>query len=170
MFITQFGVFWIVLLYCCKKSEAKLSLKNRITVALAGKTVTNQLEVTIPANSSNSNITCYQNSYKVPVWRHPIDQKPSTSATTISLSPNISMHTSSCSGEYYFQYKDERLYWVVLVRDEYYVGMPHMDMVSILLLVVLTVLLLLNITGSVYIFKMYKVSMQYKKIINNGMV
>lgn len=101
---------------CVLSLSAKLSLKNRTTVALAGKTVKHHLEVTIPANSTNSKIMCYRNNHHV--WEDLIDPNPSLTAKKISLSPNISMHDSLCSGEYYFMYMDEKLYWVVLVRGE----------------------------------------------------
>ncbi|MCJ8747994.1 hypothetical protein PDJAM_G00159860 [Pangasius djambal] len=152
MFTTQFGVFLIFLLCCCNKSEAKLSLKSRTSVALAGKTVIHQLEVTIPPNGTQGYVMCYRNSHEV--WRHQIEQNNSPNPVTKHLSPNITMHNSSCSGEYYFMYMNERLYWVVLVRDVGY--LPDTESFVIPFLVVIIILLLLSVAGSVYIFMWYK--------------
>ncbi|KAB5523495.1 hypothetical protein PHYPO_G00153210 [Pangasianodon hypophthalmus] len=152
MLTTPFGVFWIFLLCCCSKSEAKLSLKSRTSVALAGKTVIHQLKVTIPPNGTKDYIICYQNMHRV--WQKEIEQNPSPNSKIIELSPNITMHNSSSSGEYYFSYKSEKLYWVVLVRDVGY--LPDTESFIIPLLVVIILLLLLSIAGSVYIFKWYK--------------
>ncbi|XP_017312679.1 uncharacterized protein si:ch211-243a20.4 isoform X1 [Ictalurus punctatus] len=150
MFTTQVGVFWIILLCFCYKSEAEFSLENRTCVALAGRSVIHQLKVTIPANSTGSTIRCYQNSQKV--WEQLIHR--SSTPKTIPLTANITMHNSSSSGEYYFQYMDKKLYWVVLVREEGY--LPDMETSVIPLLVVLIVLLLFSVAGSVCIFKLYK--------------
>ncbi|KAF4075206.1 hypothetical protein AMELA_G00231970 [Ameiurus melas] len=150
MFTTQVGVFWIILLCCYNKSEAEFSLQNRTCVALAGRSVIHQLKVSIPANSTKSKIMCYQNSHKV--WERSIPFSPTPK--TLPLTANITMYNSSSSGEYYFQYGDKKLYWVVLVREEGY--LPDMETSVIPLLVVLIVLLLSSVTGSVCIFKLYK--------------
>lgn len=99
---------------CVLSLSAEFSLENRTCVALAGRSVIHQLKVTIPANSTGSTIRCYQNSQKV--WEQLIHR--SSTPKTIPLTANITMHNSSSSGEYYFQYMDKKLYWVVLVRGE----------------------------------------------------
>lgn len=105
--VDQFCVFFL---------SAKLSLDKRTNVALAGKTVVLDLEVTVPANSTKSNITCYRNNHKV--WTHSIDDV-SPNPQRKKMSATITMHNSSCSGEYYFKYINEKVYWVVLVRGEW---------------------------------------------------
>ncbi|KAM9455059.1 NFAT activation molecule 1 [Clarias gariepinus] len=154
MFTTQFGVFSIFLWCCCNKSEAILTLKSRTSVALAGEKLIHQLEVTILANSSRTDIFCYQNSTGKQIWKHAFTENPSSNPLPIKLSPNIIMNNSSCSGEYYFQYQKEKVYWVVLVRDMGYQADTETLIIS--LAVIIIVLLSLSITGSVYIFKWYK--------------
>ncbi|KAG7315884.1 hypothetical protein KOW79_020750 [Hemibagrus wyckioides] len=147
MLTAQFGVFWIVLLCCCYKSEAKLLLKNRTCVALAGEAVIHRLEI-MPDNSTEGRIRCFHNSHQV--WEQSIDKANSL----IRMSANIIMHNSSCSGEYYFEYMNEKQYWVVLVRESGF--QPNTMMFAIHLLVVISILLLLSVIGSVYIYKWYK--------------
>ncbi|KAF5909243.1 NFAT activation molecule 1-like, partial [Clarias magur] len=129
-----------------------LILKSRTSVALAGEKLVHHLEVTIPANSSKTNILCYQNSNEI--WKHAVDENTFSHPLTIILSTNITMNDSSCSGEYYFKFQSEKVYWVVLVRDMGY--QPDTEILIILLPVVIIILLSLSITGSVYIFKWYK--------------
>ncbi|KAK2818045.1 hypothetical protein Q7C36_021978 [Tachysurus vachellii] len=150
---TQFGVLWILLLCCCHKSEAKLVLKHRTRLALAGESVTNMIEVTIPANSTGHLIKCFHKSHQV--WEHPTDYKASVFPQKKDLSVNITMHNSSCSGEYYFEYMNEKVYWIVRVQDMGY--QPHTKILVIPMLAVISVLLLLlSIIGSVYICMWYK--------------
>ncbi|XP_027011742.1 uncharacterized protein si:ch211-243a20.4 [Tachysurus fulvidraco] len=149
---TQFGVLWILLLCCCHKSEAKLVLKHRTSMALAGETVTNMLEVTIQANSTGHPIKCFHKGHKV--WEHPTDYKASVSPQQKDLPVNITMHNSSCSGEYHFEYMNEKVYWFVRVRDMGY--QPHPKIFVPMLAVFNVLLLLLSIIGSVYICMWYK--------------
>ncbi|GAA6087899.1 uncharacterized protein si:ch211-243a20.4 [Tachysurus ichikawai] len=147
---TQFGVLWIFLLCCCHKSEAKLVLKHRTSMALAGERVSNMLEVTIPANSTGHLIKCFYKSHQV--WEHPTVYTSSVFPQKIDLPVNITMHNSSCSGEYYFEYMNEKVYWVVRVQDMGY----QLHSVIPMLAVISVLLLLLSIIGSVYICMWYK--------------
>ncbi|KAI5618400.1 hypothetical protein C0J50_21988 [Silurus asotus] len=135
-----------------QQMTAKMSVKNRTNVALAGKPVILQLEVTIPVNGSKSRIKCYHDGHQV--WEHVTNQNTSPNPIKKSLSANISMANRSCSGEYYFEYMDEKHYWVVLVRDVGYLQETGSSFTP--LLVVFIVLLLSSLTGSIFILKWYK--------------
>lgn len=93
--------------------SAKLVLKKRTSVALAGEAVNHLLEITLPANSTGDRIKCFHNSHQV--WEQSIFYKANPISQMIA---RITMDNSSCSGEYYFEYMNEKQYWVVLVRGE----------------------------------------------------
>lgn len=102
--------------HCVLSLSAKLVLKHRTSMALAGERVSNMLEVTIPANSTGHLIKCFYKSHQV--WEHPTVYTSSVFPQKIDLPVNITMHNSSCSGEYYFEYMNEKVYWVVRVQGE----------------------------------------------------
>ncbi|XP_007253196.3 uncharacterized protein si:ch211-243a20.4 [Astyanax mexicanus] len=155
MFVVKFGIFCICLLCCCNRSEAKeLVVKNRTSVALAGETLSINIMVTVPVNSSGTKVSCkYKN---IEVWRHTFKHVYSV-PTPMWLWANISMPNSSFSGEYSFNYQASVLPWLVLVRDVGYVkpGEPlHSDVIA--LLTVTLILVLFSIIGSVFVVRWHK--------------
>ncbi|XP_062866669.1 uncharacterized protein si:ch211-243a20.4 [Trichomycterus rosablanca] len=151
MFTIKTEVFGIFLLCCCS-SEGSIVLMNRTSVALPKETVQWQIEVEIPANTSAS-VQCYVNKHQV--WISPVI-KQSHAPRKVRLVANVTMNSSLDSGEFYFNYMNEVVYGVVLVQDGFF--LPEMGVRSFVipLLAFSVLLMLFSITGSVYIFKLYK--------------
>ncbi|XP_036419372.1 uncharacterized protein si:ch211-243a20.4 [Colossoma macropomum] len=156
MFAVQFGICCIFLLCCSNKSQANglLVVNNRTCVALANETLHIHIRVTVPANSSRTKVSCSRNRQEV--WKEYVHNTQSV-VKDEQLWANITMHNSSSSGEYVFQYQKESLYWVALVRDVGYIEPDDSVETDIIAMVVVTtILLIFGIIGSVYIFKWHK--------------
>ncbi|XP_072512725.1 NFAT activation molecule 1 [Salminus brasiliensis] len=164
MFVVRLGFFYMFLLCCCSMTEAKGSLvvKDRTSVALAGETLSINIEVTVPVNISGTTVSCSRDK-RTAEWSHTFDQIYPT-PTLMLLSPNITMHNRTYTGEYHCKYQEETCYWVVLVRDVGYVDPDvALDSDVIALLTVTLILLIFSIIGSVYICKWHKDHPQTKE-------
>ncbi|XP_009291929.1 NFAT activation molecule 1 isoform X2 [Danio rerio] len=154
MYAAKHVLLWIVFLYCWHEAQARLSidLLNRTRVALAGGTLEFNLKVVIPANST-SKLECY--TQKKNIWNKEL--KGGLQEQTKMVPAQIKMHNSSSSGNYNFRYENQKVYWVVQVRDKGYEEPPyelHTD--YIIMMAISGILLTFSVAGSLCVFKSYK--------------
>ncbi|XP_051993939.1 uncharacterized protein si:ch211-243a20.4 [Xyrauchen texanus] len=154
---------WIFILCFWRETEgtiysstkAKISMPNRTRVALAGETLEFKLSVTIPANHTNGNLECYKSQSKETVWKKELERTHSD--VTKSEVVHIKMYNSSWSGDYHFRYAFQEVHWVVLVMDKGYQDPGDVWEKDIIIMMIFSgILLFFNVSGSLYILKIYK--------------
>lgn len=89
---------------------------NRTSVALAEETIFWKIVVNVPANTSHT-VRCYMN--KQEVWKSENIGHHYHGTKTTTFLANVTMNDWNLNSEdFYFQYMDEKVYGVVLVRGE----------------------------------------------------
>ncbi|XP_056324688.1 NFAT activation molecule 1 [Danio aesculapii] len=154
MYAAKHVLRWIVILYCWHETQASLSIDmlNRTIVALAGDTLEFNLKVVIAANSSLK-LECY--TQKRNIWKKELNGGFHKETRTVPA--HIKMHNNSSSGNYNFRYENQKVYWVVQVRDKGYEEPPdelHID--YIIMMAISGILLIFSVAGSLCILKSYK--------------
>lgn len=146
---------WIVILCCWQETQAKskISMLNRTRVALAGDVLEFNLSIVIPANYSSS-LVCYTQNRRI--WNTSLISD--FFDKTMTKRVHIKMHNSSSSGNYYFRYGlENKVHWVVHVRDKGYEE-PDEELENdiITMMAFSGILLIFSVAGSLYILKSYK--------------
>ncbi|KAA0721907.1 hypothetical protein E1301_Tti020529 [Triplophysa tibetana] len=152
MYVAKPVLCWIFIQCCWRGIEAKASIstENRIRVALTGQTLTFNLSVNVPANSTYKSPECYRENQRI-IWdKEKILQ-------SVILMKELKMHNVSFTGSYFCRYEGQTAYWVVLVRDKGYEEPSVVLEKGITLQICVSgILMMFSVAGSLYILKTYK--------------
>ncbi|XP_026129529.1 NFAT activation molecule 1 [Carassius auratus] len=156
MYVAKPVLCWIIILCFRQETQAKptISMLNRTRVALAGETLHFKLLVCIPANYTTNKLRLYHNQSRRIIWSREL--KSVFFETTQLEMARIKMRNSSSSGNYYFYYTDQKVHWVVQVRDKGYQQQLELDSAIFTMMAFSGTLLIFSVAGSLYIVKSYK--------------
>nr|XP_020452808.1 uncharacterized protein LOC109958475 isoform X1 [Monopterus albus] len=136
---------------CTGMGTPKLSLENTVFVAFRGENLTIKGDLTKPANQSGDKLTC-TDPFNKKIYSRTFDL-PAAKAKKYNLT--LVIKNLNSSGEYYCNYKEDKVYWFLRIRDKGYRDMEKIsDKAKFITVAVFTgILLLFSVVGSVYVFR-----------------
>ncbi|XP_062304168.1 uncharacterized protein LOC134008685 isoform X1 [Osmerus eperlanus] len=147
-------LIWVVglmLVLMCSGNQAQetvvITMKNRVMVVVPRQEIKFEFTASVPANESFAPGFCRDPEEKT-IYTFTLP----TQRTKVVVQRGISIAFEK-SGHYKCQFKESKVYFVVLVKEEAYRKPGHIPVTAIVLATLDSALLIFSVLGSIYTFK-----------------